>query len=48
MTGDPRLVTPTLAACLGITAGAHIAVYLLNATLPLHLVALGEIGRAHV
>jgi MFS family permease len=41
VTGAARLVTPTLAACLGITAGAHIAVYLLNATLPLHLVALG-------
>ncbi|MFI5375529.1 MAG: MFS transporter [Candidatus Rokuibacteriota bacterium] len=41
MTADARLVTPTLAACLGITAGAHVAVYLLNATLPLHLVALG-------
>jgi MFS family permease len=41
VTGEGRLVTPTLAACLGITAGAHVAVYLLNATLPLHLVALG-------
>jgi MFS family permease len=41
VTADARLVTPTLAACLGITAGAHVAVYLLNATLPLHLVALG-------
>lgn len=41
MTGEPRLVTPTLAASLAITAGTHVAVYLLNATLPLHLVALG-------
>jgi MFS family permease len=41
VTGDARLVTATFAACLGITAGAHVAVYLLNATLPLHLVALG-------
>ena len=41
MTAGARLVTPTLAACLGITAGVHVAVYLLNATLPLHVVALG-------
>jgi MFS family permease len=41
VTAGTRLVTPTLATCLGITAGAHIAVYLLNATLPLHVVALG-------
>lgn len=40
MTVD-RLLTPTLAACLGITAGVHIAVYMLNTTLPLHVVALG-------
>ena len=39
VTADTRLVTPTLATCLGITAGAHIAVYLLNATLPLHVAA---------
>src|SRR6185312_7405772 len=31
----PPLLNPTLAACLGITAGSHVAVYLLNATLPL-------------
>src|SRR5581483_11792882 len=37
----PPLLTPTFGACLGITAGSHVAVYLLNATLPLHLVALG-------
>jgi MFS family permease len=37
----PPLFNPTLVACLGITAGSHVAVYLLNATLPLHLVALG-------
>jgi len=36
-----RLLTPTLAACLGITAGVHIALYMLNTTLPLHVVALG-------
>jgi MFS family permease len=41
VTGEARLVTPTLAVSLAITAGAHVAVYLLNATLPLHLVALG-------
>jgi MFS family permease len=35
------LLTPTLAGCLAITASVHIAVYLLNATLPLYLVALG-------
>ena len=41
MSEHPPLLNPTLAACLGITAGSHVAVYLLNATLPLHLVALG-------
>jgi MFS family permease len=35
------LVTPTLLACLGITSGVHIALYMLNTTLPLHMVALG-------
>ena len=35
------LLTPTVAACLAISAGVHVLVYLLNATLPLHLVALG-------
>ena len=41
MSEHPPLLNPTLAACLGITAGSRVAVYLLNATLPLHLVALG-------
>ncbi|HZP34860.1 MAG TPA: MFS transporter [Methylomirabilota bacterium] len=41
MSARPPLLTPTFGACLGITAGSHVAVYLLNATLPLHLVALG-------
>ena len=41
MSERPPLLNPTLGACLGITAGSHVAVYLLNATLPLHLVALG-------
>jgi MFS family permease len=36
-----RLITRTLAACLAITSGIHVLVYLLSATLPLHLVALG-------
>jgi MFS family permease len=35
------LLTPTVAACLAISGGVHVVVYLLNATLPLHLVALG-------
>ncbi|HUM14714.1 MAG TPA: MFS transporter [Candidatus Nitrosotalea sp.] len=38
----PRLIGRTLAACLAITASVHVAVYLLNATLPLHMVALGS------
>ncbi len=33
--------TPTLLACCGITGAIHAASYLLNATLPLHVVALG-------
>ena len=41
MSERPPLLNPTLGACLGITTGSHLAVYLLNATLPLHLVALG-------
>lgn len=41
MSARPPLLNSTLGACLGITAGSHVAVYLLNATLPLHLVALG-------
>ena len=36
-----RLVTRTLAACLAITSCIHVLVYLLSATLPLHMVALG-------
>jgi MFS family permease len=36
-----RLVTPTIAASLAISGGVHVVVYLLNATLPLHMVALG-------
>jgi MFS family permease len=36
-----RLVTRTLAACLAITSGIHVLVYLLSATLPLHVIALG-------
>jgi len=36
-----RLVTRTLAACLAITSCIHILVYMLSATLPLHMVALG-------
>ena len=35
------LVTPTIAACLAISGGVHVVVYLLNATLPLHLVGIG-------
>lgn len=35
------LFTPTLVACLAITSAVHIAVYMLNTTLPLHMVALG-------
>lgn len=35
------LITPTIAACLAISGGVHVVVYLLNATLPLHMVALG-------
>ncbi|MEX2220438.1 MAG: MFS transporter [Candidatus Rokuibacteriota bacterium] len=35
------LLTPAVAACLAISGGVHVVVYLLNATLPLHLVALG-------
>lgn len=35
------LFTPTFAACLAITAAVHIAVYMINTTLPLHMVALG-------
>ena len=30
-----------LATCFGISAAIHAAVYLLNTTLPMHLVALG-------
>ena len=41
VTAAAALITPTLAACLAITGGVHVAVYLLNATLPLHVVALG-------
>ncbi|HET8576299.1 MAG TPA: MFS transporter [Methylomirabilota bacterium] len=36
-----RVFTPTLVACLAITASIHTASYLLATTLPLHLVALG-------
>src|SRR4030095_12653747 len=36
-----RLVTRPLAACLAITSCIHILVYMLSATLPLHMVALG-------
>ncbi len=36
-----RLITPTIAACLAISGGVHVVVYLLNATLPLHVVGLG-------
>jgi MFS family permease len=35
------LITPTIAACLAISGGVHVVVYLLNATLPLHMVGLG-------
>lgn len=35
------LFTPTLITCLAITSAVHIAVYMLNTTLPLHMVALG-------
>jgi MFS family permease len=35
------LLTPTIAACLAISGGVHVVVYLLNATLPLHVVGLG-------
>ena len=37
----PSLITPTIAACLAISGGVHVVVYLLNATLPLHVVGLG-------
>lgn len=36
-----RLVTRTLASCLAITSFVHVTVYMLSATLPLHMVALG-------
>jgi MFS family permease len=36
-----RLFTPTLLACLAITSAVHIAVYMLNTTLPLHMVEIG-------
>ncbi|HSB42322.1 MAG TPA: MFS transporter [Methylomirabilota bacterium] len=35
------LVTPVVAACLAVSGGVHVLVYLLNATLPLHLVQIG-------
>lgn len=35
------LFTPTLVACLAITSAVHIAVYMINTTLPLHMVTLG-------
>jgi MFS family permease len=35
------LFNPTLVTCLAITSAVHIAVYMLNTTLPLHMVALG-------
>jgi hypothetical protein len=35
------LFTPTLVACLAITSAVHVAVYMLNTTLPLHMVAVG-------
>jgi MFS family permease len=35
------LITPTIGACLAISGGVHVVVYLLNATLPLHMVGLG-------
>lgn len=35
------LVTPAVASCLAISGGVHVLVYLLNATLPLHLVQIG-------
>jgi MFS family permease len=37
----PRLITPPIGACLAISGGVHVVVYLLNATLPLHVVGLG-------
>jgi MFS family permease len=37
----PALITPPVAACLAISGGVHVLVYLLNATLPLHLVEIG-------
>lgn len=36
-----ELFTPTLVACLVITSAVHVAVYMLNTTLPLHMVAVG-------
>jgi MFS family permease len=35
------LLTRPVAGCLAISGGVHVVVYLLNATLPLHVVALG-------
>ena len=35
------LITPTIGACLAISGGVHVVVYLLNATLPLHMVGIG-------
>jgi MFS family permease len=35
------LITPVTAACLAISGGVHVVIYLLNATLPLHVVGLG-------
>jgi MFS family permease len=37
----PALLTPTITACLAISGGVHVVIYLLNATLPLHVVGLG-------
>jgi MFS family permease len=40
MTVAPLLTAP-VTACLAVSGGVHVVVYLLNATLPLHLVAIG-------
>lgn len=42
-----HVFTRPLATCFGISAAIHAAVYLLNTTLPVHLVALGG-GKAQV
>src|SRR5262245_15030002 len=39
--GRRRVLTRALITCLAVTSAVHAAIYLVNAVLPLHLVALG-------